>query len=685
MSEEILFPYGCQYYRPPNPPRDQWDRDMARMRQLGFNVIKVWGMWNWINVEPGRFDFEELDEIFDLAEKSGLKVVLNTICENVPWWMAQKFPEAMYRRADGDTVEPMCWDNTPGGGWPGLCFDHPQVRDLAIEYLTQLAGRYRTHPATYGYDCWNEPHIEPIALQTPVIERNLYCYCENSCRNFLLWLRRRYQGIDRLNEAYHTKYPAFRYVRAPRKLGPVPLWMDWQRFWQDNLADIMRWRCEAIRSADPDHFVMSHEGLDGVVTTSYSKYCVGDWLLAAVPDKWGCSWFPNWSETDICEASLHIDIAKSAGGQKECWICELQPGGEPTGEIFTGSHPTPDDMALWNLSALATGMKGVLYWQYRPELLGGEMGSLGMTNNDGSETPRTEIASRLAKLLNSDEFYTQAQPARPKIAILHSKDVHNFIFAAKQSNSPVVESVVGLYHILWKANLPVRFLHVDLTAPQQLNDFPVAFFPSPVCMNQVQAEMLQAYVKQGGILVCEPYLGQFDLHGYVSQKTPGFALDEVFGCVRDNYWRQEEVSAIGLDDLAIQSSDFLESYSLLEGGSALARHADASPAVVECRCGAGRAVMIGTFAFHNEANRDAILHLAGLEAEKKVPYGIYMRELSTPRQRAVVLFNWTKDRTIAVNLKDFGKSPSPDWRQGSVGISAGDITLGARASAILRL
>ena len=84
---------GAQYYRPPNPPRSDWSRDLARMHDQGFNTVKLWCCWSWMNPEPGRFDFDDIDELMDLAAKHELAVVLNTILENCPYWLEARHPE----------------------------------------------------------------------------------------------------------------------------------------------------------------------------------------------------------------------------------------------------------------------------------------------------------------------------------------------------------------------------------------------------------------------------------------------------------------------------------------------------------------------------------------------------------------------------------------------------------------
>ena len=73
--------FGAQYYRPPFPDRTCWERDFINMKQLGFNVVKLWAVWNDIEREQNHFIFDDLDRLTELAEKNGMNVIINVIPE----------------------------------------------------------------------------------------------------------------------------------------------------------------------------------------------------------------------------------------------------------------------------------------------------------------------------------------------------------------------------------------------------------------------------------------------------------------------------------------------------------------------------------------------------------------------------------------------------------------------------
>ena len=93
--------YGSQYYRPPFPYRGCWENDLDNMVSLGFNTVKLWAVWNWIEREPGVFQFDDLDALTALCAKKGLSVVINLIPEGAPYWTSDGKLGAFYEMSTG--------------------------------------------------------------------------------------------------------------------------------------------------------------------------------------------------------------------------------------------------------------------------------------------------------------------------------------------------------------------------------------------------------------------------------------------------------------------------------------------------------------------------------------------------------------------------------------------------------
>jgi len=54
MKQIKEFVYGIQYYRAPTPPPDEWEKDLARIRQDRFNCVKYWVQWIWRERNQGE-------------------------------------------------------------------------------------------------------------------------------------------------------------------------------------------------------------------------------------------------------------------------------------------------------------------------------------------------------------------------------------------------------------------------------------------------------------------------------------------------------------------------------------------------------------------------------------------------------------------------------------------------------
>ena len=96
---------GFQYYRAPTPDKTEWAKDLEKIASDGYNTVKYWIQWRWNEPEEGKFYFDDIDELMDLAEKNGLKVVLNIILDVSPIWLIKDYPESAMITANGVRAE----------------------------------------------------------------------------------------------------------------------------------------------------------------------------------------------------------------------------------------------------------------------------------------------------------------------------------------------------------------------------------------------------------------------------------------------------------------------------------------------------------------------------------------------------------------------------------------------------
>ena len=582
---------GAQYYRPPNPPRADWARDLNRMREAGFDTVKLWACWSWMEPRPGEYDFADLDELLDLAQRSGLRVVINTIIENAPYWLEAAHPEARYRDAEDRPVQLTAAMNTPGGGWPGLCFDNEPVWDAAQRFLRAVVERYDGHAALEVWDVWNEPHLEPASY----FPERQYCYCDASLERFSQWLQTRHGSIERLNDVWERRYSAWSQVHPPRVFESVPDLLEWREFWFSNLAGWLRRRVETVRAAASDgRTVMTHVALSGF-TGQLATHTLDEFTLADDIDAFGTSSFPTWlMDDDHVEHLFNLETAREAAAGKPFWQAELQGGrGRRDGVRSTG-QPDPAVTALWMWNALATGATGIVFWQWRPELLGPESPGYGLTAPDGEPTERVHAASRLARIAALPELQERVTEAGA-IGLLLSRRSALHAFATDRTMQLYTDAAMGAYRMLVDADLPVTILHEDLVARDGVPAHVTSIlWPMPAVADEPIAAALSAFVHRGGRLVSESGPGEYQPTGRRRTVVPGGTLLELFGA------REVESTSMPPQSVAFGagSLEFAWQRARLDvlDATPLARFEDGELAATIATRGEGTAVLLAGFA-----------------------------------------------------------------------------------------
>ncbi len=154
------YPLGVQYYRAPTPLPEEWPLDLPRIRDLGFDFIQVRPQWRWHERREGEFRWEDLDRLFDLCARHGLKVMFQFMLETAPAWLYEK--HACFRiDLFGHRILPRGHGAFYVGGWLP-CFDHPMVRAEGERFIRAAVERYRSHESLLLWEAWNEPRSRPV-------------------------------------------------------------------------------------------------------------------------------------------------------------------------------------------------------------------------------------------------------------------------------------------------------------------------------------------------------------------------------------------------------------------------------------------------------------------------------------------------------------------------------------------
>ena len=607
ISFKDLFVFGTQYYRPPTPLNADWKRDLKRIKECGLNTIKIWCIWGWMEPEQGKYRFDEIDKLFDLAGEAGLKVVPNTIVESQPFWITRVCPDSNMVNHKGEKIISGLRNECFVGLTPGQCFDYDKVNTQAEKFLTTLASRYKDRKNLLAWDAWNE-------IMWQVGAEGLLCYCPATIKKFRIWLKEKYKNLDNLNRAWMRIYSNWDDVfppRAPRTGYPDML--DWRRFIIYKVTKMAESRVNALKKGDPNHPVMIHTGGSSIGYVDSHQVINGldDWKLAKTADFYGTSFYPNvfMPESTPSKCALCLDAIRSTSKNKPFWISELQGG--PSSSGFIKKDITPEEQRLQIFSCLSKGAKGILFWQWRKERLGVETDGYGLTNSDGSLTKRTGMAKDIAQILNRySSLFNKARGLASDAAILFDPDtyilnwVSEFVPGSGNSGSKLVDlvdhSIQGYYKAFWGNNIQCDFIHAEDLS--RIKNYKILVLPFPFLIKKQTAKIIKEYVQNGGIVISDAYLGKFGENCLSSVITPGSGLDEIFQTREVDVKQKEKIEIKLIKDKKLfegvkgSLTGFLFKNSL-EGfreGKVIAVFEDGKPAIIQGKYGEGRTFYFGS-------------------------------------------------------------------------------------------
>ena len=514
---ELPFLFGSQYYRAPTPEPECWEADFARMADLGFNAVKLFVQWRWSHRAPERFYFDDLDRLMDLAQAHGLGVTLNTLLDMSPLWLFEAHPDAKQINASGQTIEPYTVSHRSIGGHPGPCYSHPGALVERQRFLREVFDHFAAHPALAMWDVWNEPE-QSFQQRTPDL-KTLTCYCPHCRAGFQRWLQAKHGDLHRLNAVWGRCYEAWDQVELPYTGGGITDFVDWREFHLDVMTEEARWRLGLARERDPHHPTYLHV-VPNVMTCFSSVTCVDDFALAPHCDLFAASM--NASPATIAQ------VVSAARG-KVCYNVESHVNFGSVG-MHQRRLELGDLLADW-LPQIGLGIKGFLFWQFRPEVLGAEAPAWGVVKPDGGERPITRAVREFGRRLRPyQERLLRAMPAPAEIGLWKSRKNELFHFAAHNSLQPLIESVEGYQNALYWNSHRYRIIDEAMLAQAELDGLRLLIMPSCYYLTEPEAEALDAWVRQGGTLLCEAHLGGYNgTTGRHSRRVPGCGLAERWG------------------------------------------------------------------------------------------------------------------------------------------------------------
>jgi beta-galactosidase len=580
--------HGADY----NP--EQWEKypevlaeDIRLMKLANCNVMSV-GIFSWAKLEPeeGRFTFEWMDKLLDTFHENGIYAFLATPSGARPAWMSEKYPEVL--RVGANRVRNL------HGMRHNHCFTSPVYREKVEIMNSKLAERYADHPAVIGWHVSNEYGGE--------------CHCEHCQDAFREWLKKKYQTLDALNDAWWTTfwshtYSSWSQVESPAPHGETMVHgqnLDWKRFVTDQTLDFYRHEVKPLKAVKPDmpataNFMETFEGLN------YAKF---------VDDIDVISWdsYPTWHDQQdesylAAYTAMNHDWFRSLKDGKPFLLMESTPS-------LTNWQPIsklkkPGMHALSSLQAVAHGSDSVQYFQWRKSRGSSEKFHGAVVDHAGHEHTRVfqevkELGDGLAKL---DEVVGTTVDA--EVAIIF--DTENR-WAVKDAQGPrntgvhYERTVTEHYQAFWEQGIAVDVID----SAKDLSKYKLVVAPMLYMVRSGVGENIVKFVQNGGTFVTTYWSGIVDendlcfLGGFPGplRKTLGIWSEEIDGLYDGETNR---IKVVGNNELNLRGE--FEAKELcdlihLEGAEALAQYGSdfyaGRPALTVNQYGDGKAYYIAS-------------------------------------------------------------------------------------------
>jgi len=589
--------YGASRVRAPMIQKindvDKTIRDIEKIKKVGFNSIRFWYDWATAEPEPNLWDFEVIETLLSITDELEIRAIVQVYTDSAPNWIEHEYPDSLFEDRSGLKIHSQAS--------PGYCSDHPEVRKHITEYLLKLAKAVSKHKSFYAWDIWSEPHIVQWSW-IDYIKDPWFCYCKNSQRRFVEWLKKKYVSIDTLNKVWYRKHRSWDEITAPRyvSLSSFKDLLDWIQFNIEKIAEDLEWKTQTIKSVDKKHIISSHAAISCVYSIPGIGYGASDdWKLSEKVDVWGTSFYPkhtgSWMPLKPHQMGVALNASRSSckSRKKGFWIGELQAGHGVTGIRF-GEPVDEKDVEKWAWLAVSHNAKGLNYYAWLPMSCGYELSGFGLSNYDGEINKKVIAAGNVSRIITKNmKLFLNSEPLESEIGILYNVETHKMLACLRTNSADIVrKDIFGIYKALMNLNTNVDFLHLEDLKIQNLSKYKIIFLPFSIAIDEKSVKTLKEYVKSGGTIVADGRVGWMNTNGTLNEKIPGMGLNEIFGC--EELWTKELKEEIKLQIYGFGEISAIRYLCTYNTKSKVLAEYQNLPVMVENNYHDGKAIMIGT-------------------------------------------------------------------------------------------
>lgn len=640
FSPEKLVETGVYYYPEAWSP-NQWERDIQKMSEMGFEFIHL-AEFSWAKLEPseGNYNFEWLDKTVELAAKYKLKVILGTPTAAPPAWLVEKYPDVLIEMANGLS--------TMHGTREHYSWSSPTFRALTKKIVEAMATRYGQDKRIWGWQIDNEPSHYGNLDFGPSVQIN-----------FRLWLKNKYKTIDALNTAWGTDfwsvvYSNFEQIQLPnltrlnsRPACPTAL-LDMKRFNADECADYVSLQNKILKGIVSKtqfvttNFMNLHSDVDpwrnkDLDFISYTMYPVGGYSNG-LGDQ-------GFRLGDYWRISYVTDFSRALNGVTG--VMELQPG-QINGVTNYRPQPYPGAIRSWMWNCFGSGVDFICTYRFRQPLSGFEQFHQGIVGTDGVtlSTGGKQFSQFMSEIRELRKQYKpntsmpKEYEMRKTALLYHPDNLWETTIQPQTAQWDEMGHIIKYYSNLKSLCAPVDIVDES----KDLSAYPVVVIPAYQLVDKALVEKWSNYAENGGQLVISCRTALQDRNGRFFELPWAGAIAQLIGAdipMFDALSTNNQSAKINFEGNSFGWNNWGDILDPKTGTETWATYADQfyanKAAVVHCKKGKGTVTYIGV------DTDDGKLEKAVL---KKVyaTAGIGVQELPEG-----VIVNWRKGFWVANN------------------------------------
>jgi beta-galactosidase len=470
--------YGGDY-NPEQWSKEIWQEDMRLFKQAGIDFVRI-NIFAWALSQPDEvtYQFEWLDEVIDMLNQHNIAFGLGTGTAAHPAWMAKKYPDIL--RVEFDSRK------RKFGGRHNSCPNSPSYRTYAQRFVNRLVQRYKDQPNLLLWNISNE--------------FGGVCYCENCEKAFRVWLKERYGTLEKLNQAWNTRFWGHTFydwdeIVVPNALSEhgsetttafQGISLDYARFNSDSLLECYKLEYNEIKKYMPDTVVTTN------LMGAYKPLDYFKWAKYMDVSAWDN--YPSIDTPVSYTAMMHDLMRGIKDGQP--WMLMEQTPSQQNWQPYN-SLKRPGVMRLWSYQAVARGSDSVLFFQMRRSVGACEKFHGAVIEHAGHENTRVfrecaELGHELQAL--GDTLLNSRVEAR--VAILF--DWENW-WAVEYSSGPsfalkYVDEVHKYYQSLYNQKIHVDMIGLDT----DLEKYDIVIAPVLYMVKSGYSQRIEQFVQNGG-------------------------------------------------------------------------------------------------------------------------------------------------------------------------------------------